>query len=166
MKKLLTIVALVLPLVCSAQTGGGYDVSHSNVHGSGRSSGGQFTVDGTIGQAGAGTVSSEAPFSMRSGFWAFGPFAPTAAHVSISGRVAKADGAGVKGVYLRLLAPDGSVRQALSSSFGYFRFESVEAGRTYILSAHSSRWGFTQPAVAINLDSDIAGVDFIAVSPH
>ena len=166
MKSLMLMIAVGLPLICSAQTGGSYDVSHSNMHGSGRSSGGQFTVDATIGQAAAGTVSSETPFSMRSGFWAFGPFAPTAAHVSISGRVATPQGTAVRGVYLRLLAPDGSVRQALSSSFGYFRFESVEAGRTYILSAHSSRWGFTQPAVAINLDSDIAGVDFIAVSPH
>ena len=103
---------------------------------------------------------------MRSGYWAFGPFAPTAAHVSIGGRVATGDGSAVRGVYLRLLAPDGSIRQALSNAFGYFRFDGVEAGQTYILSADSTRWAFTQPAIAINLDSDIADIDFIAVSPH
>ena len=55
MKSLMLMIAVGLPMICSAQTGGGYDVSHSNAHGSGRSSGGQFTVDGTIGQAAAGT---------------------------------------------------------------------------------------------------------------
>jgi len=165
MKKLLITIAIGLPLICTAQTGGGYDVSLTTTQGSERAAGGQFTLDSSIGQPAAGAVSSETPFSIRSGFWAFGQLAPTASMISIGGRVASSDGVGVSGVYIRLLAPDGSHRLALTSPFGYFRFDEVEAGQTYILSAESSRWGFVQPVIAVNADDEISDLSFIAVRP-
>lgn len=165
MKKLLITIAIGLPLLCSAQTGGGYDVSLSTTHGTERASGGQFTLDSTIGQSAAGTVSDAPRFWLRSGFWAFGQLAPTASMISIGGRVATSSDVGVTGVYIRMLAPDGSHRLALTSPFGYFRFDEVEAGQTYILSAESSRWGFVQPVIAVNADDEISDLAFIAVRP-
>ena len=165
MKKLLITMALGMPLICSAQTGGGYDVSLSSTQGTERATGGQFMLDSSIGQPAAGTVSNGTPYWLRSGFWAFGQLGPTASMVSIGGRVATSGDVGVNGVYIRMLAPDGSQRRALTNGFGYFRFDDVEAGQTYILSAESSRWGFVQPVIAVNADDEISDLSFIAVRP-
>ena len=54
-----------------AQTGGGYDLSWNTVDGGGFiwSSGGGYTLGGTIGQADAGAMSGGG-FALTGGFWA------------------------------------------------------------------------------------------------
>lgn len=59
--------------IAVAQSGGAYTITQSVIAGGGgRMSSGQLTLDGTIGQAVAGTTSSGAPFTMISGFWGGG----------------------------------------------------------------------------------------------
>ncbi|MDQ3490846.1 MAG: hypothetical protein M3449_07260 [Acidobacteriota bacterium] len=55
---------------------------------------------------------------------------------------------------------DGSTRTARSSSFGYYRFEDVAAGETYILSVSSKRYSFA-PRVVSALD-ELSDLDFTA----
>ena len=55
----------------SAQTGGGYDLTWNSIDGGGAtfSTGGGYSLGGTIGQADAGAASGGA-YSLRGGFWA------------------------------------------------------------------------------------------------
>jgi len=44
---------------------------------------------------------------------------------------------------------NGNVRPARSSSFGYFRFDDVTVGETYIVTVSSKRYTFTPIAIAL-----------------
>ena len=70
---LLPIAALLLFGVSTAraQTGGGYDLTWNSIDGGGTtfSTGGGYSLGGTIGQADAGALSGGA-YSLSGGFWA------------------------------------------------------------------------------------------------
>ena len=59
------------PRTASAQTGGGYDLTWNSIDGGGAtfSTGGGYSLGGTIGQADAGAASGGA-YSLSGGFWA------------------------------------------------------------------------------------------------
>jgi hypothetical protein len=89
---------------------------------------------------------------------------PTAATVSISGRVMTASGRGIMNVRLSLTDSSGQVRTARTTSFGYYRFDDVQAGETYILSAIGKRYTFSQPVQVLNINEETDAVNFIADS--
>jgi fibronectin-binding autotransporter adhesin len=76
-------------------------------------------------------------------------FAPTAANVSVSGRVLAPDGNGLRNALVILTGPDGAVREARSGSFGYYRFDDVPAGQTYVINVVSKRFQFIPQVVTI-----------------
>jgi len=160
----IAFMILVLSSLAFTQTGGGYDLSHAVVAGGGAttSTGGSYVIGGTMGQAVAGTASTGGTYSLRGGFWIGGPLAPTAAGVSLSGRVRTSGSRGIRGAVLVLTAPDGSSRQTVTNTFGYFRFDRVAAGNTYTLQVISRRFAFASPFQLISVNEDIAGVDYVA----
>jgi hypothetical protein len=85
--------------------------------------------------------------------------APTAAHVSISGRVITSDGRGLRNAFVHLMDAAGNVRSARTSSFGYFTIEDVEVGQAYVLTLSSKRY-FMQPRI-INLSDELADLELI-----
>ncbi len=87
---------------------------------------------------------------------------PTAALVSVGGRVATPAGQGIGATALTMTAGNGDVRQTISNAFGYYRFDGVEAGQTYILAVRSKRFEFVSPIRFISVDSDITDADFIS----
>lgn len=92
--------------------------------------------------------------------------APTAASVSVSGRVRSANGHGVRNVRLTLTAPDGTIRTARTSTFGYYAFLGVEVGHTYVLEITSSkRYTFANPTRVFGLQDTLTDIDFTAESP-
>lgn len=88
------------------------------------------------------------------------PALPTAAGVSISGRVLTADGSGLRNAVVDLTDRNGTVQATRTSSFGYYRFENVTAGETYIVSVSSKRFTFAPRVVTVS--DDIADLDFTA----
>jgi hypothetical protein len=159
----------ILLLICfsfsaAAQTGGTYDLSHSVIASGGgsNSAGGNFRIDGTSGQPLAGTISGGGTFSLRGGFWTFDLLAPTAALVSVSGRVLAANGQGIRNVRVILTGGDGINRSVQTTSFGNYRFENVEAGQTYILEVSSKKFTFANPTRILSIQEEITGADFIA----
>lgn len=124
------------------------------------STGGTFALDGTVGQSTAGTNSSNAPFSVAGGFWAAVPLGTTAASVSISGRLLTSDGTGLTNARVILTDASGTTRATSSSSFGFYRFDEVEVGQTYILSVISRRYQFTTQVLTVL--EDIENLNFIA----
>jgi len=90
----------------------------------------------------------------------------TAAEVSISGRVLTADGVGIRNA--RMFLSGGSLpapRQVATSSFGYYNFEDLEVGQTYVLTVNSRRYTFQVPSRVISLVDHLTDVDFIADAP-
>lgn len=85
---------------------------------------------------------------------------PSAANVSISGRVLTADGNGVSNAQVTMTAPNGTVRTARTATFGYYRFEDVPVGETYIFAVHSRRFQFTPRVVSV--EDELTDLNFIA----
>ena len=54
----------------------------------------------------------------------------------------------------------GFNRSALTNSFGYYRFDDVPAGATYVVSVAAKRYTFTPRAV--NVLDELTGINFVA----
>ena len=89
-----------------------------------------------------------------------GPSPAVAVSVSVGGRVTNANGQGVSNVRVAIIDANNSVRTALTSSFGYYRFDNVSSGATYTVTAASKRYVFVDRTVAVN--DNLTDVDFVA----
>ena len=146
-----------------AQTGGSYDLSRNVIAAGGATSnGGTYRVEGTIGQNIAGTSSTGNTFNLHAGFWAPLPLAPTAAGVTVGGRITTADGRGIRNVRMTITDAQGSVRRALSSAFGYYRFVDVLVGESYIFTVSARRFSFSQPVQVRSIVDETNDINFVA----
>jgi hypothetical protein len=84
---------------------------------------------------------------------------PSAASVAVSGRVSAA-GRGIGGAKVTITGEDGHPRSAMTGAFGYFRFEDVEAGKTYFVQVGSKRYRF-EPRI-VTVTDELTGLDFEA----
>jgi len=67
-------------------------------------------------------------------------------------------------VRLSLTDSSGQVRTAMTTSLGYYRFDDVQAGETYILSATGKHYTFSQPLQVLNINEETNEVNFTANS--
>jgi parallel beta-helix repeat protein len=88
--------------------------------------------------------------------------APTAANVSIGGRILSAAGAGIPQARISLTDTSGAVRTVTSNSFGYYKFTGVESGQTYVVSVRSKDARFDQPSRVITVADELTDLDFTA----
>ncbi|MGB7202480.1 MAG: carboxypeptidase regulatory-like domain-containing protein [Pyrinomonadaceae bacterium] len=95
--------------------------------------------------------------------WEAFVLAPTAAAVSITGRVTTSNGQGIRNARLTLTAPDGTRRTAITSTFGYYAFDGVEVGQTYVLEIASKRYTFENATRVFSLQDKLTDVDFTAM---
>lgn len=146
-----------------AQTGGDFTIMQSVVAGGGQNAtGGNFSLDGTIGQSLAGGALTGEPFSITSGFWNFTPMPATAATVTISGSVSSLRNIPIGKAKISLTGANGISRTALSNQAGVFRFENVAAGETYIVEVRHRRYVFTPQVVFVS--EDLLDLNFTAQS--
>ncbi|MFM9903960.1 MAG: carboxypeptidase-like regulatory domain-containing protein [Pyrinomonadaceae bacterium] len=85
---------------------------------------------------------------------------PTAAGVSISGRVLTADGRGVRNARVTILNRQGIARNVATGPYGYYRFDDVETGQSYVARVVSRRFGFEPQVLQVN--DNLTDVDFVA----
>lgn len=118
-------------------------------------------VDGT--SPTGGTIFAN-PVTSFSNFWTAGePLAPTAAGVSISGRVLTADGRGIRNA--RIVVTGNTLVEPLyaqTSTFGYYTIEGLRAGETYVVTVNSKRFLFSTPSRVITALDNVTELDFIA----
>ena len=151
----------VAPISSWCQTGGNFEVTESVIAGGGISaSEGGFEMDATLGQPITGDPMFGDSFYVSNGFWTFEPVGPTAAPVSISGRVGTSTGMAIKGAILTLRKPDGEILVAHTSTFGYFRFDGIDAGASVVIFVSAKGYRFSPRFVT--LVSDYSGLDFVA----
>lgn len=74
---------------------------------------------------------------------------PTAASVSISGRVLTEDGRGIFGARVLMTGENGETRVSISNHFGFYRFERVTVGETYVISAVHKIYQFSPQIVSL-----------------
>ncbi len=76
--------------------------------------------------------------------------APTAADTFVAGRVLTRANRGVSRAVVQVTMPDGETRFALTNAFGYFRFEDMEVGQTYIFSINHKKHTFAPQVVSLS----------------
>jgi len=119
------------------------------------------TINATGGQTSAGRHLTGGAFSINSGFWTPNDLAPSAAGVTISGRVSLSSGAGLRNATVILTDPDGGQRTAITGAFGYYEIDDVESGRTCVLTIVSKRFQFS-PRI-LNVLESLSDVNIVAV---
>ncbi len=87
---------------------------------------------------------------------------PTAASVSVSGKVTNNQGRGIRNVLITMTDSAGKVRTAQTTSFGYYKFESVAAGETVIITAKARRFRFVQSSIVRTTNESVVNADFVS----
>jgi len=131
-------------------------------NGGGTMSSPEYTLDSTIGITTAGEQQGSENENAHVGFW-FHEVAPTAANVSISGRVTTASGQGIPGAFLVLTDTVGLKKTVLTGAFGYYRFDNVESGQAFVLSISAKQRHFANPSIMLQTGDEIRDLDFIAL---
>ena len=85
---------------------------------------------------------------------------PTAANVTVSGRVMRTDGVGISGAIVTIGGPAGTTRSSLTSPLGYYSFNGVESGQSYIVQVSSKRFSFASRVLTV--DNTVEDLDFVA----
>ncbi|MEO5860084.1 MAG: carboxypeptidase-like regulatory domain-containing protein [Pyrinomonadaceae bacterium] len=80
---------------------------------------------------------------------------PTAADVTVSGRVLDAAGRGLSRATVTLTDGAGNVRTASTNTLGYFSFAEVEAGASYILQATARGYTFSSKVISVQDDTTV-----------
>ncbi|MBV9240841.1 MAG: carboxypeptidase regulatory-like domain-containing protein, partial [Acidobacteria bacterium] len=75
--------------------------------------------------------------------------APTAARVSVSGRVLTSDGAGLRNAVVNMRDANGRIRTAITSAFGYYRFDNVDAGN-YVMAVSARKFTYQARIISVN----------------
>ncbi|HEV7698911.1 MAG TPA: SdrD B-like domain-containing protein, partial [Pyrinomonadaceae bacterium] len=88
--------------------------------------------------------------------------APTAANVTVGGRIILADGSGLRNAIVTLRGADGRTYTALSSSFGYYSFDRIEAGQSVIVSVSAKRFSFNPSSMLVNVTDNVVDLNFVA----
>ncbi len=121
----------------------------------------RFNVVGTAGTATGSTNLTFDAFMFNEGNPSsmttngrFTVLAPTAASVSIGGRVLTPQGRGLQNARVTMTAQDGGIRIAAASAFGYFHFTDVPAGETYVFTIQSKRYVYSPQTLFVGEDFD------------
>jgi len=97
------------------------------------------------------------------GGWGLEFFGSTAAQASISGRVLTDSGQGIRNAKVTITG--NSLAQpivATTGSFGYFTFDGLQTGETYVVTVFSKRYTFSSPSRVVTLVDNIADMNFVA----
>lgn len=106
----------------------------------------------TTGSAGSNNHTSDGGFRLS----------PSAAGVSIAGRVMTSGSNGIRNAVISLTEADGTVHTAITGAFGYYRFDDISTGQTVVLTVGSKRFTFAEPSILVNVGEDVWNVNFVA----
>jgi len=88
----------------------------------------------------------------------------SAASASVTGRVTTSYGSGIRNVMV--VATGGGLvdpKVTYTGALGYYRFDGLEAGQSYVISVAAKRYVFEQPAMLLNLDQNVDGLNFVSL---
>jgi hypothetical protein len=153
------VVLTVSAISALPQSAGDFNVVRSVIAPGGTVSGGQFRAQSAFGQPVAGNMSG-GQFTIEGGFLE-PALQPTAASVSLSGRVTARDGLGVRNSIVMLHDVLGTVRTTRTSDLGYFYFDGVPVGHTYVVEITNKVYTFSSQSITVY--DEISDLSFIAL---
>jgi hypothetical protein len=87
---------------------------------------------------------------------------PSSAPASLSGRVIDLFGRGISRVTVTIVDASGDTQRAMTNAFGYFRFESLTTGVSYVVTPAHKQYSFS-PVSAVHMHSEeFSDMNFIA----
>jgi hypothetical protein len=89
-------------------------------------------------------------------------FAPTAAFVTLGGKVSTASGRSIGNALVTLTNSNGEIRAALTNQFGNYRFSDVQAGETYVLTVNAKGYQFSQTTQVLTVIEERSDLNFVA----
>ncbi len=92
---------------------------------------------------------------------AFEAQAPTSASVSISGQVFTTDGRGLRNAFVTITDTQGNLMTARTSAFGFYRFDEIQVGETYVIEVRSKNFQFAPQIVSVS--EELTGFNFYAI---
>jgi CSLREA domain-containing protein len=92
------------------------------------------------------------------------PLAPTAAEVSVSGRILDGNGRGLYRAIVTLTDSNGNTFTSTTNPFGYYRLSNITAGDTVVILPASKGYEFS-PQI-ITLEDDMVGLDISALTSN
>lgn len=91
------------------------------------------------------------------------PLNPTAAGASVSGRVLTANGNGIRNATVMITGGNlTEPRYFRTTTFGYYNFNDLPIGQTYVVTVLSKRYAFSTPSIVLNLQDNVADANFTA----
>lgn len=84
----------------------------------------------------------------------------TSASTSVSGMAQTADGRALGQVSVTILDQEGNSRTAITSPLGYYSFEGLVVGKSYVITASSKTFSFSP--LVFTLNNQLTGIDLIA----
>ena len=75
--------------------------------------------------------------------------APTATTVTIGGKVSDANGNAVARARVSITLPNGETRYAMTSSFGFYRFDDIAVGESYVVNVGHKTLQFSPQIIAV-----------------
>lgn len=88
---------------------------------------------------------------------------PTAASASVGGRVLTADGRPIANVIVTIAGDSlGQPISMATGHLGYYEFNELPVGESYVVTVNSKRFIFTNPTRIVTLTDNIIGADFVA----
>jgi hypothetical protein len=87
---------------------------------------------------------------------------PTAANVSIGGRVYSPYGSPLSNAMVSIYDTQGNLEMTRTNPFGYYSFDNIEVGRTYIVAVSSKRFYFSNSVQVIFVTDAMESLDFFA----
>ncbi len=94
--------------------------------------------------------------------WSLGELGPSAANGSVNGRVRNALGSGISGARISITDSSGNTRYALSNPFGYFRFDDLSVGSTYVLTVSNKSHRFSASSTVVTMSDGVLDIEFVA----
>lgn len=119
-----------------------------------------FRINGMTAENVGGAVNPANHTAIVTGVSSFSPrtlgerLVPTAAAVSVGGRVSSATGRGVFGAQLVLINSNGEPRYARTNPFGFYHFSGIAAGETYTINVAHKNYTFASRVVTVTEDLD------------
>lgn len=89
-------------------------------------------------------------------------FVPTAGYAPVGGQVMTAAGLGISKAIVTITNATGETRTALTNNFGYYRFEQVIVGESYIFTVSSKRYNFNSPSQIQSIGGERNDINFVA----
>ena len=86
---------------------------------------------------------------------------PTAAGANLSGRVSRASGSGIAKAAVSIKNTNTNEQTVVyTNPFGYYNFENLTAGATYIVTVESKNYTFANPNQVVTVQENVADVNF------